>query len=47
MNLLLNTLIPLDDPQHEDEYHKNVRTQNTVPISLNIEPLITMNELQL
>lgn len=47
MDLLLNTLIPLDDPQQEDEYHLNVRTQNSVPISQNIEPPITMTELEL
>lgn len=47
MDLLLNTLIPLDDPQEEDEHHINLRTQNTVPISQNIEPPITMTELEL
>lgn len=47
MDLLINTLIPLDDPQQEDEHQSNVRTNNTVPISQNIEPPITMSELEL
>lgn len=47
MDLLLNTLIPLDDPQQEGEHHLNVRDQNSGPISQNIEPPISMTELEI
>lgn len=47
MDILLNTLIPLDDPQQEDEHHLNVRIQNSVPKSLNIEPPISITELDI
>lgn len=47
MERLLDTLIPPDDPLEEDLAQQEVRRTNTTPISQNIEPPISIEELDL
>lgn len=47
MSLLIETLIPPDDPLQEDKNHLEVRRISTTLISFNIEPPISPAELDL
>lgn len=47
MSLLIETLIPPDDPLQEDENRLEVRRISTTLISFNIEPPISPAELDL
>lgn len=47
MELLIETLNPLDDPQQEYEINREIRRNNTTPQSQNIEPPILSLELDL
>lgn len=47
MELPLDTLIPPDNPLKDDLTQQEVRRTNTTPISRNLEPPITIEELDL
>lgn len=47
MEFLIETLIPSDNPRQENESHLGTRRNNTAPQSQNIEPPITLLELEL
>lgn len=47
MELLISTLVPPDDNANENLYQREDRLTNAAPVSLNIEPPITPEELDL
>lgn len=47
MELPLDTLIPPENPLEDDLAQQEVRRTNTTPISQNLEPPITIEELDL
>lgn len=47
MDLLLNSLIPPDDPLLEDSYHLEIRRNNVIPRSQDVEPPFTLDELEM
>lgn len=47
MHSSLKPLIPPNDPLQKDENHQIVRRMSTTPISSNIEPPISLEELDL